>query len=775
MRRGWKAPLAASLVAAAAAWLYASAELEALTGARLHRLPDDPRDGDRPLLEQRVAGIELPRHGQEHLPWRRVRARFAGHLNLAVPGKRELRVVANGAARLRIDGREVLSRAATAAAPSEWVFIDLAAGGHALELDYEREDGPHILRLLVAEPGRAPARLAREQFFPDPPDPARLLRVERAGLVRGAARAVVLLSGLSLLALRLRTPARARDVARRTLRLLWRAAPLLVVGLAALLRTEALVNRQWQDQAPLALRRLAVVMWDLHPAGLRVAPGDQVYEGDPFTYLRFAREMQGFYDAHVREPVFVATTKRFLSLVGGADIGLSVTSAFYSTLLVGATYALGASFFSRQVGILAALALAVERQSIGFSVLGWRDDAFAFFTALTLVAVRRLVDRPGLLRGVSAGLVAAAACLTRITALAYVVPALAIGSVLAVRGSHGRSTRRPLIVCGIVFAAALAPYLLTCWIAFGDPLHAINAHTVFYRGRAGLPHDTPMNVVRFLGYQRGPVELFDTALVGLTAYPYLNKWTDFDDWIPGAAWTLRAASLLGLVAWLFVPRGRLLLVALLASLVPYAVTWEVPGGSEWRFTLHAYPFFLVAAFWTLTAVAHRDDRPRLLTALATAVLGLPVAWLASSGLHVLRVREDLHSGKPAFVRAGLRDAFLLASGWGPLRGFENGFARTAGPAPASMRLPLVDGRSYRLTLRLRAAAGCATPCTLEVAVDGRTPARLTVEADADSADPRFSSYEVRIETAQVKGGESRIELRGGPVDFWLAHVAEQPP
>jgi len=452
----------------------------------------------------------------------------------------------------------------------------------------------------------------------------------------------VLLSGLSLLALQLRTPARARDVAQRTLRLLWRAAPLLVVGLAALLRAEALVNRQWQDQAPLGLRRLAVVMWDLHPAGLRLSPGDQVYEGDPFTYLGFARDMRGFYDAHVREPVFVATAKRFMDLLGGADIGLSVASAFYSTLLVAATYALGASFFSRQVGILAALALAVERQSIGFSVLGWRDDAFAFFTALTLVAIRRLADRPGLLRGVIAGLVAAAACLTRITALAYVLPALSIGSLLAVRGTHGVRARGPLIVCGVVFAAALAPYLLTCWIAFGDPFHAINAHTVFYRGRAGLPYDTPMNAVRFLGYQRGPVELLDTALVGLTSYPFLNKWTDFDDWIPGAAWSLRSASLLGLVAWLFVPRGRLLLVALLASLVPYAVTWEVPGGGEWRFTLHAYPFLLVAAFWALRAVAHRDDRPRLLKALATAVLGLPVAWRARTWSEPETLRLFVH-------------------------------------------------------------------------------------------------------------------------------------
>jgi hypothetical protein len=55
----------------------------------------------------------------------------------------------------------------------------------------------------------------------------------------------------------------------------------------------------------------------LRPSLIHWPPKDG-FEGDPFSYLRFAREMVGFYDAHVREPLFVWTTRLFLGLTGVA-------------------------------------------------------------------------------------------------------------------------------------------------------------------------------------------------------------------------------------------------------------------------------------------------------------------------------------------------------------------------------------------------------------------------------------------------------------------------
>jgi hypothetical protein len=38
---------------------------------------------------------------------------------------------------------------------------------------------------------------------------------------------------------------------------------------------------------------------------------------------------------------------------------------------------------------------------------------------------------------------------------------------------------------------------------------------------------------------------------------------------------------------LFSGTGRFMLLMLFTSLIPYAVTWSVGGGGEWRFTQHA--------------------------------------------------------------------------------------------------------------------------------------------------------------------------------------------
>jgi hypothetical protein len=58
---------------------------------------------------------------------------------------------------------------------------------------------------------------------------------------------------------------------------------------------------------------------------------------------------------------------------------------------------------------------------------------------------------------------------------------------------------------------------------------------------------------------------------------------------------LRLLSLAGLALFLWSRKGRLLLVILLAALVPFAFTFRITGGNEGRFTLMAYPFYLVAA------------------------------------------------------------------------------------------------------------------------------------------------------------------------------------
>jgi hypothetical protein len=180
-----------------------------------------------------------------------------------------------------------------------------------------------------------------------------------------------------------------------------------------------------------------------------------------------------------------------------------------------------------------------------------------------------------------------------VTALSFLLPALAA---LAVRrGEPGAARRRALALALAVMVTLAGPYLLSCALAFGDPLHAVNHHTRFYRSRTGQAHATDMSATAWLRSGFAPGELVATGASGLTTYPFRNKFRGLDDITPMLRRVLAPAALVGLVLLAFSGAGRLLLLVLFSSLLPYAFTWKVAGGSEWRFTMHAYGFYLVAA------------------------------------------------------------------------------------------------------------------------------------------------------------------------------------
>jgi hypothetical protein len=154
-------------------------------------------------------------------------------------------------------------------------------------------------------------------------------------------------------------------------------------------------------------------------------PDPHPYAGDPYGYLLAAREDKWFYDAHVREPLFVFATKGLLHLTGGHDIAVNIASVAFSTLAVVGTYLLGAATFTPVVGVAAASLLTIERQSLALSAEGWRDDLFTCLVVLFALAVVRLRGRPTFGRGLVAGLAGGLACLTRVTAFSFLLPAYA--------------------------------------------------------------------------------------------------------------------------------------------------------------------------------------------------------------------------------------------------------------------------------------------------------------------------------------------------------------
>jgi 4-amino-4-deoxy-L-arabinose transferase-like glycosyltransferase len=503
----------------------------------------------------------------------------------------------------------------------------------------------------------------------------------------------------------------------RTRQRLYLAAAVLVTIYGGLLRFEALiVNYGWMGQpwwSEQLARQTMPVVSHLRPSGKVWTKIENPYVGgDPINYLKYAREMSQFYQGHVREPMFLAITRGFLWSSGNRDIAVSFASAASATLAIFATYLLGAAAVSPGVGLAAAFALAVEFIAVARSVEGWRDDTFMLFVALTAWALLKLRQRPTPMWGALAGVAAAGASLTRISAVSFVLPALMW---LFVETRREKKAWRSIAVAAFVCAALIAPYLINCARVYGDPFYAVNYHTIYYRAAELLPEDPSVGAYEYLSgkFRAQPIKTVDTMAQGLLTFPLMNKWDGFQDWSTAIGPVLLWCAAAGLFLALWSPAGRFLLMILTTSLLPYAITWSIGGGGDWRFTQHAYPFYLVFAFsaiaWacrTVYAVA-RDESARrsvlswrVAVRAATLVIAIAVWSLGYVMLPRAMYREALAAGEPVNIPGSERDAWLLEGAWSdPIRG-GNVVARVALAEHVTVRLPMSPHTDYWLTLRL---------------------------------------------------------------------------
>ena len=578
---------------AALTWAAATVGERTLTGVVL-RLDLRTPSGAPASLEMRSPRIASdmllfrPEVGPEP-----ARASFQGFLWTEAAGPVQIRLRGTTPGRLWLEDTLVLP--AAGAARSDRATVRLGPGSHRLRAEFDVAGKLPVFRVAVAA-GDDAAGDVEPMLFPSPPSGLdRLL----AGRLLPWLRVVSRFLGCSAAALGFwlvlgwsgaPIPAGGGGTPLASARV-W-ALALTVVAYAGLLRVESVVRQHWGLDAPAWARRASELSTELRPAALKHGPAERPYFGDPTTYLRFAREMEHFYDARVREPLFVAATRMGLAWSGGGDIGISLTSALFSTLLVGATFLMGARAFGPGVGLVAALLLAVEGDAIGLAALGWRDDTFAFWVTAFTAALVALLDRPSYGRALVLGLTGGAAALTRITALSFLLLALAFAW-----WTSRREPRTPgrLALAALITASLLAPFLVTSKIATGDAFHAINVHTRFYRSRARLPAESAMSWNDYLWRSFTPAELLGNLVNGLTVHPFESKWQPLAIWAPPAPRLLRWLSVAGLVLFLRSRPGRLLLVVLFSALLPFAFTFRITGGNEWRFTLFAYPFYLVAA------------------------------------------------------------------------------------------------------------------------------------------------------------------------------------
>ena len=553
-----------------------------------------------------------------------VRWRGAWHLDWA--GSYPVFLGADDWARLSIDGTPVLERSRTVGYGTTTTVPSLDKGWHTIDIQYEQEAGGAFLTTGWSPSGGARQSWASASIFPAPVSTsARIANTAIRGIGWLAAFAAAALVATWATAASRRVRAAAATDARGwrgvatgawaelAARERWLSAGglVLVLALAGALRLDAVMVRYGPFDRPAWLAeteihtRERIEGW-LRPHSFSWAKIPVPYVGgDPIGYLQFGREMTSFYAAHVREPMFPGAVHVWLRLVADQDVAVSFASAFFSFLAVPATWWLGRLAYGPWVAFLTALGLAIDHDAVTWAADGWRDDTVLFFAVWVALGLLASWRRPSWPWAIALGVGAAGALLTRVTMLSLIAPGLL--AVLWLGHGPWRARLRTTAAAAVVAAALAGPYFYNCWVTFGDPLYPINVHTGFYRFRAGesAPRPEPMSVGTYLRDRaaRDPIGTAKTAAIGLFWFPFENKWIGFDYWYVGLRRFLMGMGAVGLALMAATPQGRLLWVLLLGTLLPYAFTWAIPGGGEWRFTLPAYPFYLIAAALALVLTA----------------------------------------------------------------------------------------------------------------------------------------------------------------------------
>jgi 4-amino-4-deoxy-L-arabinose transferase-like glycosyltransferase len=542
----------------------------------------------------------------------------------------------------------------------------------------------------------------------------------------------------------------------------------LLVFYAALLRFDALVSRYGFIEGPprvVAVERHVVALARrLAPPGLGWTSVDR--RGDPVSYLKIARQRRSFYEAG-REPLAIGSIQPFLWLTGDQDIAVNCASATFSTLAVLGVYLVGTAGFSSVVGLAAGGLLAVEAWVITYGVDGWRDDAFTFFTLMAAYGLLRLRLAPTLANALLSGGFAAAACLTRLTSFTFVVPSLIWVVLDGPREDRRQRIRSAAVAFGIV-AALSVPFLVSNTITYGDPFHSFNFATELYRGRAGLPVETPMAwagpFVQRIATR--PLALADSLMHGFTTYPMERKWLGYSYLSPILPEMLEDAAIVGLVLLAVSANGRLCLVVLFAALVPFAVVWEAPAARQLRLTSFAYPFYLIAAveaLRTAISVGSRRVRREWMASLRlhrarwalTAMVLLIAIWPLPPLWQYLLVREAALGEGAYSIVAGGGDGWFFGDGWyAPVQTGNVPGRYSRGPA-ATLFMPVFDPQPLLLTFRLQACSAEPEPVrSVRVAVNGTEVGQLRVVWNAH----RAGSYDVAVPLSSIRPGWNEIDL-----------------
>jgi hypothetical protein len=677
---------------------------------------------------------------------------------------------------LKIDGNLVTTRDAAKGHQATLLIVPFRKGFHRIEADYWQFTGERSLVLRLNHSNPLLEWIDPPAYFGEIPTRLQLMSARFVTFAhRLALFWITIILFFTIIAggshyLRKSHPSAAQQ---KMLRVAKVAIPALIVLYAALLRFEALTIKHGIVETPALIRTLqqhSGPLKYLHPDTLQWKPGSNPYEkGDPINYLRMARAMKGFYAAQFREPFYVWIVKQFLKVFDQKDIAVSFASAFFSVMAVLVTFIVAQYAFSFWVGVIAALSMTIDSELISIGVDGWRDDTFMFLVLLFCYSMLRLFRKASFGNALFAAVVAGLVCLTRMTSFSFIVPSY-IYVLLAGKDPLFKTRFKFVALSVMMFVVVIAPFLINCAIVYGDPLFSVNDNTKFYRSRENIPEsEKPQTVATYLTGKllERPFKFIDTGFEGLTRYPFLNKWKGFIYISPLLSKFLAACALVGTILLLFSSHGRLILLLLLSSLIPYAFTYEIAGGNEWRFTMHAYPFYLIAGGLFLTVISgallarntwplFSDMQFSKRAAITTSFILLNiliVGWFLFNQSNFLRKEEAVMADESILIQSGNRDSKFFGSGWyTPVQSGEDEL-RITKATEAVLSVPLKREKEYNLILRANPVFDKPIkPSIISVNINSQPIGKFEVK------EPVKTAYVFRLPESSIKDGINKISL-----------------
>jgi hypothetical protein len=498
----------------------------------------------------------------------------------------------------RIDGKR-LARAVG----SSRVETSLNEGVHRLRLRFEQVDGPARLQLGWSRPSFLTLLPLDHYVAGDAEEltPSKLRRKEIAAGVSlvfslmwwSVLFACVIAAGES------RQYWQERVSTGQAARWIPISVAVLLIGFGTILRFDALLVRArlvgTNPSAETVHQRLRPFLPDYH-AFYSANFEEDPYRADVRSYLDGAEAMSlgGFYDASFREPFYVGLVKLFVALSGGKEFGILLQSFIFSIAVLPLAFVLAAALVGRWWAAAMLLPLVLNEWLIFEAPSGYRMSAYVFFLILFTASVFGRYRGHPILRAVTSGILAAMVCLIRLSGLSFVLPTLFLGA-----WEKRKQGGWPMLgVAALTMTVLVAPYLVNCYRAHGDPLYAISFHTQFWLRAEGTENPASLGQVSLYSYiteLHGMGELVMGNLRGLTVLPLSKFWNGLSEFrLLGVA--VLAAGVAGLLVSAVTPL-RFLLVAYLGHLIPFAYIQNFPSGRAPRFVMPAYFFLVMAAVW----------------------------------------------------------------------------------------------------------------------------------------------------------------------------------